>query len=349
MICRAFILAFVWFATVFSSSTCAQDQTVDEVVVRRAQSRRQTSYSGRVLDYTNGILRLRLKTSGGIRQFKTSEIISITTPQVAQHREATVFFKAGQYPQAIVALEAAARAEPRDWVKRDILAMLSQVHLRAGNRINAADAFVRLTNSDPNTHHFGSIPLWWSAEPVDAAGQRQARVWLDSANLSARLIGASILFENQESRAEAVAAFEKIARSGRPQLVDLARTQQWRDRLTKGKPISDGEVYAWRSRLRAMKSTERAGPSFLLGHVHSRRQEYDRAALAYLWVPLVDAGDELLAAEASFAAAESMLKAGRLPKAESQFRETSRRFPNTRFAVMAEKALKPAAPVPAKP
>ena len=319
----------------------AQEQAADRVIVRRETSRRQTTYTGRVLDYTNKILRFRLQTSGGVRQFKTSEILSIATPQVEQHQQGAELFKAGKYQEAVVALEAATRNEPRDWVRRDILALLAQVHLRHGNRIAAADAFVRLTNSDPNTHHFASIPLWWSDDPIDAAGQRKARTWLSSPNLSAQLIGASALFQFPETRAEAVARFEKLARSGRAQVIDLARTQQWRTRLTEDKPFSDVEIKSWRGRLQSMESAQRAGPWFLLGQAYSKRREHDQSALAYLWVPLVYSEDWSLAAEANFAAAGSLEKAGRLPEAESLYRETSRRFQNTRFAERAEERLRP--------
>lgn len=337
-------LSILLVSGAFSTLVGAQEQAADRVTVRRENSRRQTTYTGRVLDYTNKILRFRLQTSGGVRQFKASEILSIATPQVEQHLQGTEFFKAGKYQEAIVALEAATRSEPRDWVRRDIFSMLAQVHLRYGNRIAAADAFVRLTNSDPNTHHFGSIPLWWSDEPIDAAGQRKARGWLSSPNLSAQLIAASALFQFPETRDEAVVQFEKLARSGRVQVIDLARTQQWRSRLIQDKPLSDVEMKSWRGRLRSMEPAQRAGPWFLLGQAYSKRREHDQSALAYLWVPLVYSEDWALAAEANFAAAGSLEKAGRLPEAASLYRETSQRFPTTRFAQLARKRLGPRTP-----
>lgn len=323
-----------------SSVAMAQDAG-DRVVIRRAQSRRDVTYAGRVLDYSAGVLRLRLKTSGVIRRFETKDIIEIHTGQTEEQTNGQKFFRAGRYREAVVALEAAVRLETRDWVRRDALALLTRVHLRHGERTSAAHAFVRLTDSDPDSHYFSLIPLWWSDEPIEPAGQRQLRAWLNSPNYSAKLIAASMLLCIPESREEAMGVLESIAGSGRPQFVNLARAQQWRVRLTEEKPFSDAEVMIWRTRIAAMSSGERGGPRFLLGRAFSKRLENQRAALEYLWVPLVYPTDHWLAAEASLQAAVSLEKAGRLPEAESLYRETVQRFSGTPFAARADRLLRP--------
>lgn len=339
-------LAIAALVLCLTGSTVGQEQAADRVTVRRAGNRREFDYSGRVLDYTGGILRLRLKTSGNVRQFKTDEILRIETPQTEQHRNGLKLFEAGKYPPSVVALTSAVREEPRDWVRRDILALLSRIHLRYGNRLAAAEAFVRLTDSDPKSHHFGAIPLWWSDQPTSPAEQRQARLWLVGPNYSARLIAASILVQSPDTRGEATRTLEQIASSGRQQFVDLARSQQWRERLLSDKPLGDAEIHAWKSRLKSMKQDQRAGPWFLLGHAHSKRLQPDRAARAYLWVPLVYPDDNGLAAEASLNAAVALEKGGRLTAAESLYRETAERFSETPFGRQAATRLQPRPPVP---
>lgn len=329
------------------SSCRGQDQAIDVVIVRRAQSSREVTYKGRVLDYAAGILRFRMKT-GSVRQFKTGDIRSIATPQTEPHRNGLQQLKEKKLLDAIASLEVASRDEPRDWVRRDILATLTRANLKHGTRLAAAEAFVKLTNSDPNTHHSGAIPLWWSNRPATAASQRQAREWLTSPNYSARLIAASILMCDPDSRKEANDALDAIAVSGRAHVIDLARIQQWRARLADPRRISDTQLKSWRRRLRSMKASERAGGWFLLGEVYSQRLDHDRAAIAFLWLPTVYSDDLYLTAEASFKAAQSLQQAGRFAEAEATYRDTAMRFANTPFGEQADKMLKPAKTKPSQ-
>ena len=333
---HTFLLAFILF-----QPAVAQDQAIDRVIVRRENTRREVTYTGRVLEYANRILRFRMQTSGGIRQFKSNEVVRIETPQTEPHREGLKLFAAGKYQAAIQTLEAAAKDEPRDWVKRDILALLSRIHLKFGKRLEAARAFVRLTNSDPTTHHFGSIPLWWNDTPPSAEAQRMARAWLEGPNLSARLISASILFHDPATRREANTTLDQLARSGRQHVIDLARVQQWRGALAEKRRITDGEIAGWKRRLKSMKPAERGGPWFLIGRGYATRMDYEKAALAYFWVPLVYKDDEWLAAESNLGAALALEKAGRLVDAESTYRETATRYSRTPFATIADNKLKP--------
>ena len=282
---------------------------------------------------------MRLRTSGRVRRLTADEILRVETPHSELHQQGAAHFAAGRYAEAVVALEAAARAEVRDWVRRDILATLNRVHLRAGRRLEAARAFVRLTDSDPATHHFPDIPLWWQTGPADEPAHRQALLWLDGPNRSARLIAASILLGTEDSDVAARGVLEDLATSGDGQFVNLSRAQQWRTRLRQERPPSDVEMRVWRLRLRSMKSAERAGPWFLLGRAHSRRHEHGDAAIAWLWLPLVYPTDHWLAAEASFRAAEALQEFGRPAESRSMLHETAKRFAGTPAAARARAAL----------
>ncbi|MFK7819893.1 MAG: tol-pal system YbgF family protein [Planctomycetaceae bacterium] len=327
-------------------ATAAAQEQADKIVIRRGSSQRETTYEGRVLDYLGGIVRFRLKTTGNLRQFKAEEVVTIEAPQSDSHRGGRRLLKAGKLEEAIASLEVAARDERRDWVRRDILATLTQANLQHGTRLGAAAAFVRLTDSDPKTHHSGVIPLWWSNQSTIPAAQRKAREWLASPNYSARLIAASILMSDPSTRREATRALEQIAKSGRPAVIDLARVQQWRTRLVDSRRVSDAELKAWRGRLRSMKPSERAGAWFLLGRAYEARLEHERAAIAFLWLPLVHSDDHFLTAEASLAAAKSLQEAGRFAEAEATYRDTGIRYPNTPFGKEARAMLKPKAEKP---
>lgn len=309
-------------------------------MVRRPQNRREVRYVGRVMDYAAGTLLLRMKTSGSVRRFSSADIVSIETSRLQQHVAAEKQRLEGRYADAARSFGDALALEQRKWVQREILASLTRLHLRRGDRFAAARAFVELTNSDPKTHHRGLVPLYWNNDQPDAAAVTQARVWTGSANYFARLIAASMLFNIPDERANAAKLMDEIAGSGRG-LADLARTQLWRVRLVEGKPINDTEIKLWRGRAALMKPDERAGPWFLIGQAHVQRLEHQDAAIAFLWLPLSYPLDWHLASEASFHAAVSMQKTGSLPDATNLYRETAERFSGTAHAKKARDLLGP--------
>lgn len=314
--------------------------TADVVMVRRAQNRREVRYVGRVLDYASGTLRLRMKTSGSVRSFESADIVRIETPRLDDHVSADRLLAQGKYSEAATAFNSALVQEQRKWVRRDIMASLTRLHLRRGKRLAAARTFVELTNSDPQTHYRGLLPLYWSTETLDASAVAQAKLWNASANYFARLIAASMLFNVPAERAEAMKTMDDIAGSGRG-LTQLARAQRWRFRFVDGKPISNTEIKLWRGQVALMKPKERGGPWFLIAKGHSQRLEHEEAAIAFLWLPLAYSSDRLLAAEASFEAAVSLQKHGNLPDATNLYRETAERFAGTVFAQRSSDLLRP--------
>ncbi len=315
-------------------------ETADVVMVRRPQNRREVRYVGRVMDYAAGTLRLRMKTSGSVRSLASADIVRIETPRLDEHVTADKQQAAGRLDEAAASFTAALALEQRKWVQREILASLTRLQLRRGDRLAAARAFIELTNSDPKTHHRSLVPLYWSNKRLDPSVVNQAKGWNTSANYFARLIAASMLFSVPSERTRAMKSMDEIAGSGRG-MSDLARTQLWRGRLADAKPINNTEIKLWRGRVALMKQPERGGPWFLIGKAHDQRLEHEAAAIAFLWLPLAYQLDRELAAEASFEAAVSLQKHGNLPDATNMYRETAERFAGTIFARRANDVLRP--------
>ncbi len=334
-----FAISAVVLLLLLPDSVCAQVAT-DVVIVRRPENHREFRYSGRILDYSGGSLRLRLKTSGRIRRFETADIQGIQTPRSEPHVQAEQFAALRQYQPALESYAGAIDAETRDWVRRDIYAALTRLHLREGQRMKAAEAFISLTNSDPKTHFRGLAPLWWSTdEQITPVMEAQAKLWTKSPNYFAQLIGASVLFNIPAERSAAMKLMDAIAGNGRG-FIHLARAQLWRARLVDGKPVNNAEIRLWRGRLGSMLPEERGGPWFVIGKANAQRLENEEAAIAFLWVPLVHKQDHLLAAEASYYAALSLQKNGSLAEATNLYRETAQRYPGTEFAKKSQQVLK---------
>jgi len=71
-----------------------------------------------------------------------------------------------------------------------------------------------------------------------------------------------------------------------------------------------------------------------------RRREYERAATALLWVPLVYDHNHLLSSRACLEAADALLQFGQKTEAITLYREVKGRFAETPYAQEAASVLK---------
>lgn len=78
---------------------------------------------------------------------------------------------------------------------------------------------------------------------------------------------------------------------------------------------------------------------YLIGRAHSLRHEHDRAAIAFLWVPLVYGEDELLSARAMLDAADALVESGQRRGAVRLYQELITRYAHTSFARDAAAAM----------
>ena len=294
---------------------------------------------GRILDYTGRTLTIDRTVGRGRSTYPASEVVEVQTPQTASHTSGLKQFAAGRTSAAITDFEHALEAEPRAWVRREILAMLVRCHLRQGDYRRAASRFLAMTRSDPTTRHFGLIPLLWTAPPADAQLRADALRRLTEPDEVGRLWGASVLLLVAEQSDAAQAVLKRLAVSTDRRIRDLARAQQWRLRLRTGN-IAGEELALWRTAIESMQPSLRSGPYFLLGTARYRRQEFDRAAIAFLWLPLVYDQDHRLAARACLAAADSLQRLGQRSQAITLYSEVVTRYRDTPFAHDAASVLK---------
>jgi hypothetical protein len=130
-------------------------------------------------------------------------------------------------------------------------------------------------------------------------------------------------------------------RSSDARVQALAQAQSWRLRLEAG-DVSEAEVSRWQERLASLPPGCRGGPSYLVGQGWAARQNRERAALAWLWLPLMAPDDHFLAARASLQAADAMQAQHDGVSAAVLYRETALRFGDTPYGREAAARLKPA-------
>lgn len=305
-------------------------ESKDLVVLRLQRGGGHARLRGRVTDYNGRTLTIHTQ-GNAVRVYPAEQVIKVETPQTSSHLEGLQEFSAGRVEQARRKFQAALLDEDRDWVRREILAMLIRCALHRGDYAKAGTRFLALVESDLHTRHFKLIPLVWAPQPPQAGLRNQARSWLTEPGEIARLLGASALLRDGEYGQAAKDELQRLAAGADRRVYSLARAQLWRRRLTETDPTAR-TVDDWHARVLATPEELRGGPYYVLGRAHWKRREYDKAAMAFLWLPLVYDHDRSLAARACLEAADALARAGRAGEATRLYREVSSRFDETPFA-----------------
>lgn len=310
----------------------AQDQVVLQV---EGQSSRMV-LPCQIVDYTGEKITVQFKSGAAQKSYPAEQVVEVRTDWLDSHERGRKLFAERHVDDAVRSLQEALVAEKRTWVRREILALLIRCALRQGDRATAGTRFLMLVESDRSTRHFGLIPLVWAPEAVAEAAKTQARAWLSQEADVARLLGVSLLLDDGQLGETAQQELPALLRSSDERVRQLAQAQSWRVKLRK-LDVSDLELQRWDSRVQAMAASLRGGPSYLLGRGWAMRREHDRAATAFLWLPLMDDSDPRLAARAGFEAAESLRRLGQTDDARRLLREIATRFPDTEFGEAAGK------------
>jgi len=311
---------------VVTSSAFSASFAADSVTIRSKDSDNLTQYTGSVLDYTGRFLRIELE--GGLeRTFPSSRVAEVQGDWSAEHRAAIEASAEGDYRAAIARYRRAIDNEPREWVRREILAELTWLYSYTGETTIACELFMLLTESDPETPYFDAIPLAWM--PSEDVRQPQALGWLgQEGDPVAMLLGASHLLSTTE-RPAALEALKKLATSGDERISSLARAQTWRSVAFRA---TDSELAQWLQQVESMPESLRAGAYFVLGNGLKSRKRLNDAALAWLRVPVLYPKHRALAGEALASAGGALEQLERPTEAERLYRELARRFPETEAA-----------------
>lgn len=235
----------------------------DRVTLRGTGGQGQIIVSGTILEYTGRGLAIQGSDQDRIRRLVPSEIISISTRQLAAHQQGTTALRQGDWDQALQFLTSAFTEESRPWVRREILAGLVAVDLGQNNIEQAGLHFLQITQDDEETPHFHLAPLAWTSESADVAFAAVASEWLNSRNDVARLLGASWLLGHGSYHSRAEEALNQLARSANLPLQRHAQWQLRRRRSGNSDPI-ESEVRRWERQLDTSQPVDLAGPCLLL-------------------------------------------------------------------------------------
>lgn len=235
----------------------------DRVTSRGASGVGRVIYTGTIVDYTGRELLFQSRDRTAVRRLDPDDVIEISTNYLPAHAEGRKLLNAGDPEAARKLLEAAYDDESRDWVRREILSLLVQCALYRGDQLAAADGFLRIAASDPQTPYFYLAPLVWSDGPPPAALAARALTWLDSKSDVARLLGASVLLTRPPFDSRSQKVLEELAGSPNRPLQRHAQLQLWRLRLPRP-DISQNEVRRFERLLDDLPRAGRSGAYVLL-------------------------------------------------------------------------------------
>lgn len=318
---RTRLALFTFYFSLFGLPVPAEDR----VTVRTESGAGAAVLVGQVVDWTGQTL--RIQTGDDVRQVDGDRVVDVRSPKSKTHDDGLKAFEAGKPADANKLLAQALAEEPREWMRREILAVLTRVDLARGDRAAAMTDFLALIESDPSTRHFGVIPLDWGTTPPETGAAAAARPWLRSGGSDLeRLLGASTLLFDTADGQLAYDALNKLATTTDRRIFTLARAQMWRRTLSRG-DVPEGEIERWEDRLEEIPEPLRGGAHSLVGRAWADAGNPERAAAALLWLPLVYDADAPLAAASAVAAANEVAKIGRTADAVVLYREVLSRFP----------------------
>jgi len=280
---------------------------------------------GRVLDYTGEGLKLQL-TGGREKTFPVEDVIKIETAQTRNHDLADLAFDIDKFEQALTLYRQALQEEPRNWVRRRIIARMVRCYSSLNQPAAAGETFLLLIRGDPKTPYLDCIPLAWVSRQPDPALEQSARLWVVRSEPAAVLLGASYLLVGR-NRAAALSKLKTLAAESEGPIAQLALAQTWRAAVP---TVDERQLVAWRRTIENMPEPLAAGPYFVLGRGLSQMKQWEQAALAMMRVPILYPQQRSLSAQALLDAGRCLERLERTKQAVHLYRELMREYPETR-------------------
>jgi tetratricopeptide (TPR) repeat protein len=306
----------------------------DTIIVRSNDGRQETKITGEIVDWVGAQLTVR-RSSGREEQIASERVVEVQSSWNEGHVRAEQFRAEGNYADALVSFGQAIKSERRAWVRRRILARLTECYAETGQIEQAGDTFAALIESDPQTPEFHVIPLNWGSLPPPASLETHAIRWLTGDSPPQRLIGASWLISSSH-RNEASTTLRRLSSDPDARVAFLATAQSWRMEVA---TASDGTTGKWQVLLERMPEPLRAGPYFTLADALARNGKRNEAALYWMRIPILYPHQRQLAAEALWNAANQLERSDQKSEALTLYREIVSQHKDAPFAVQAEQRI----------
>lgn len=263
---------------------------------------------GQIEDVTGEVLLIKRTGQTVADRYAASTIQSVQTWRSPIHEQGLKEFEAGDNAKAELSLQKALQDEPRDWMKREILAQQIRCEIRRADWGEAGTLFLKITRDDPTTQFWNVAPLQWAPLSMGDSQKTLARNWIKETDSPTRFLAASWLLLDPVYGEIAQKQLDDLARGSNRIIAPLARAQQWRLRL--GQEISELEIQKWQRDVRRLPRRLRAGPNYLVARGLVQRHEQRAAVAELLWLSTVYTDHEELTPRALVEAASILEKSG---------------------------------------
>jgi tetratricopeptide (TPR) repeat protein len=299
---------------------------------------------GEIVDLAGNQLMFR-GPSGQVETITLEQVTEWRTPWSITKEQADALYHEKKYAEAATTYLRAREEEQRVWARRQIMMRLIECHSATGNTAAAAEEFLILVASDPETTAWEIAPLAWRAVD-DANSLARAAQWIrDTRNPAKQLFGASWLLAGPQ-RNEAITVLQTLAGGMNKRIATLAVIQLWRTRIITSPPE---EPASWLAGLERLPVETGPLGYYCVGEAFARHNQPEKAALAFLRIPILYPRTRPLAAEALLAAAAQLEKQDRREQAAGLYREVLTDHAALPAATMASQRLEQLATPAPKP
>jgi len=299
----------------------AAGQGEDTVYVSTGSAGGHARLGGEILDYRGSGLRIRV-AGGHEKLIPADKILGIETFYIRPHVNANRMFEVGKFGEAVPLYQDALKEEPRRWVRRQIMPQLIRCYDALGRPDRAGNAFVALVEEDPETPYFDCIPLAWLPRQPSPAMEQLARLWTQSKQPAVALLGLSYLLQTGD-RQDNLSRLRQLAAGPDRRIAQLAMAQTWRASIP---TATVPQLDAWNQAVEKMPEGLAAGPYFVVGTAWIQKQQWEKAALALMRLPILYPQQRALAAQALVGAARCMEKLNRKSEALRLYYELIRTY-----------------------
>ncbi len=319
---RAKVILALWFVVAWFGDIPLA--TAEDVVVLGVgkDSAGSVRLRGEVQKLTSHGVVIR-KNDGQIEEYSGRPIFRVETSLLPEHQQADNLFASGQFSQALSLYREARRKESREWVKSQLTIQVVWCLRFLGRAAEACEEFVAAAQPDWPAEFQAAAPIAWFAVPHDARFEAQCVEWLSSSEPSTQLIAASYLLQGS-GRLRAASVLKRLTTVPGEPLRTLAWFQLIRTTLTEA---SADEVRQWEEAVNRLPWPWRPGPTVVVAQAWESKQDFNRAALWWLRIPILYASHRDLAARGLASAGRNLERLGAIDQAVQLYRELLERYP----------------------
>ena len=330
---------FVFLVCIVLTSIAADDDDhllpyvgIDRIHVLDRRTNRRQFVSGAIEDIQRDFVLFRRGGSGRLEAIPLLDVEELQFQKTANHTRALTLFQKSEFAEALQSCDAALAEESRQWVRDEIQATAVRSCLSLNRHKDALQRVESICSHDADSRYCGLLPLVWDTRLPEAERWRATPTELESRSRPRRLTAASSLLHKNEYRSICVRVLSKLRDDRSSPLGTLAETQLWRLSFLSGETLRALQIERWTTRAAELPPWLRSGAQYLVGRALRLQHEADRAAIEYLWTPLMRHDDPVLSAACLARAVECLQDSGRTASAALIRAELLQRFPDTSSA-----------------